>query len=1111
MALLGSTLQSPNVTQVDLVHRKQPGLKVPTLRAVTAIDELCGSLSRDGSGKACYNLRKLRKAGIRSETVPAALKELVVALGSGCEEKLISSQEFDLVVNVLYFLRSLIEVLLDSSDIMLTSTLADYDSISWVLLDMSAVEQVQAMKYWLSWPMARWLRDPHIAGEEPEHLKKEKYFQWLGTGLFRFPVRGVVRKHMKNMIASNTRSVPAAELCLGLLQGVKRGCAPVSEAFQLVSCIKHKTALSQDIPFDYEEEFGEKFYQIFAKESGDSTVYSTSGGDKWKKKLEPRTFIRKLWNPSSRASYDSLRSEGGRAGEIFRHLIRRDERKINFEDIPDVGQLDPVSGGLKVAPFDKEGAIKETLDALSLIIKKKKPLGNFRKLVEEDLNSEKTNLSELRTLLKTGRWSLGGGSREGFCASHEGGLYDNTLLDELQMPFLDMIEIAPGVTVTRYGFPLPTYEYVLRKILKDFPEDTPLRAKVALCLEPLKCRVITKGESFPYWFSQAFQKASRDCLLDTPAFCLTGVPVDGSHVWGLEKQTKDLGLAFDKWVSGDYSAATDGLSLRANQKCLAVLLSCLGATSEERRVCRQVLGAHEIFYPEHLEYDSNDQLDPFVMTNGQLMGSLLSFPVLCAINLTAYWLALEEFTGRTFRREELPCLVNGDDILFKASDAFYEVWKKWVARAGFTLSPGKNYISPNFLTVNSEAWLYKPCDGKPQFRKLRYLNAGLLMFEAQGPKRPAMRTETAEAPFVEKMQFCLDNSINPRRTFRRLKHHYKGKIEIFSRWKRRWDRKSQRWVTVDPGFYNLCVPTELGGLGLKIPEELRDEVHITPAQQRLAGRSNHWWKSTGFINPAPRNPNIRVSTVFDQMRPIDTTFPIPYPLISRDKTEPLRENEVRVSDVTASRRNGRPLFNCQNPSAGDQPHYVIRDIDTRHIRNKKRKGNCPVIKRPFDFHLEFRVNKAPVTPSDPEKDEGPTDEASLESDWFTPDPVLPKMAEMATGSADTPLYRTDSWTVDPVHSPYVTPSSWKASLPDYVLGLIQDFTTPTWLRNTGTGCMPLNPRFDRMARYFFGDIDLRQVAFQPWVKGHDHSFVEPFDDRWQSRSDRTRMSILSNY
>lgn len=45
----------------------------------------------------------------------------------------------------------------------------------------------------------------------------------------------------------------------------------------------------------------------------------------------------------------------------------------------------------------------------------------------------------------------------------------------------------------------------------------------------------------------------------------------------------------------------------------------------------------------------------------------------------------------------MPVRVNGDDILFKCDEEFYYgFWKPAVAAIGFTLSPGKNYVSDAF-------------------------------------------------------------------------------------------------------------------------------------------------------------------------------------------------------------------------------------------------------------------------------------------------------------------------------------------------------------------------------------------------------------------------------
>lgn len=90
----------------------------------------------------------------------------------------------------------------------------------------------------------------------------------------------------------------------------------------------------------------------------------------------------------------------------------------------------------------------------------------------------------------------------------------------------------------------------------------------------------------------------------------------------------------------------------------------------------------------------------------QLMGSPLSFPILRAINYVAYRSALKKYIkdlgGDWTKAEKLEMRVNGDDILFKCNKHFYnDYWKPSVAMIGFTLSPGKNYISSSFLTVNN--------------------------------------------------------------------------------------------------------------------------------------------------------------------------------------------------------------------------------------------------------------------------------------------------------------------------------------------------------------------------------------------------------------------------
>jgi len=79
--------------------------------------------------------------------------------------------------------------------------------------------------------------------------------------------------------------------------------------------------------------------------------------------------------------------------------------------------------------------------------------------------------------------------------------------------------------------------------------------------------------------------------------------------------------------------------------------------------------------------------------------------------------------GRKYTLKELPLVVNGDDILFRAiNHAHYELWKHITKVCGLKFSIGKNYTSRNLLVINSE--LYKVT--RNGLRQLPQLNMRLL-------------------------------------------------------------------------------------------------------------------------------------------------------------------------------------------------------------------------------------------------------------------------------------------------------------------------------------------------------------------------------------------------
>jgi hypothetical protein len=77
-------------------------------------------------------------------------------------------------------------------------------------------------------------------------------------------------------------------------------------------------------------------------------------------------------------------------------------------------------------------------------------------------------------------------------------------------------------------------------------------------------------------------------------------------------------------------------------------------------------------YPRDKE--TGTQVEPGLMKRGQLMGSILSFPILCLANLGLYLRVTQESQRNWTDKQRLDAvLVNGDDMLYVASpDLFYK-------------------------------------------------------------------------------------------------------------------------------------------------------------------------------------------------------------------------------------------------------------------------------------------------------------------------------------------------------------------------------------------------------------------------------------------------------
>jgi len=215
-----------------------------------------------------------------------------------------------------------------------------------------------------------------------------------------------------------------------------------------------------------------------------------------------------------------------------------------------------------------------------------------------------------------------------------------------------------------------------------------------------------------------------------------------------------------------------------------------------------------VLYEHRLEYAISTQKDLIggFQGTGQLMGSTLSFPILCVVNFMCLI--------RAYRRrfpyldlyspaflDEAPVLINGDDILFRADRKLYEIWNEEIKNVGFELSLGKNYCHRNLMSVNSQMWYCNTIEMYSgilhdnsmslhfNLTKVNYLNVGLLIGQSKVQKvedQLSVDTTLCAGWYNE----CIPNCLEPERAHKRFLHYnmeriinetsYNGKKSIFN-------------------------------------------------------------------------------------------------------------------------------------------------------------------------------------------------------------------------------------------------------------------------------------------------------------------------------------------
>jgi len=164
--------------------------------------------------------------------------------------------------------------------------------------------------------------------------------------------------------------------------------------------------------------------------------------------------------------------------------------------------------------------------------------------------------------------------------------------------------------------------------------------------------------------------------------------------------TEERFVAFQKFglgegemlVSGDYTSATDNLKIDVAEELLVCF--CYKYNLWARSLGRMQIPYWILEFARRslrvtiLKKDGSAHLH----TKGQLMGSLLSFPLLCLQN---------HFAFKSLVPRPVPVKINGDDIVTVLTEQEYTKWSLGVQAYGLELSPGKTFKDKSFFSLNS--------------------------------------------------------------------------------------------------------------------------------------------------------------------------------------------------------------------------------------------------------------------------------------------------------------------------------------------------------------------------------------------------------------------------
>lgn len=300
------------------------------------------------------------------------------------------------------------------------------------------------------------------------------------------------------------------------------------------------------------------------------------------------------------------------------------------------------------------------------------------------------------------------------------------------------------------------YDRMWQMAVKEAPNAIPIGLP-----EPFKVRVITAGPALKQTVLKPIQKLLWRTLFRKDVFRLIGEPVNAEIV----TSALGTGALGEVFVSGDYKASTDNLHSWVSELLLDEVIACLVINDQDfnpefylelKTMMKQMLTGHMILHPDmktsFLKARANGKdclefLDGCLaeQKEGQLMGSVISFPFLCLANAAICRLAMEISESKTlnlhgkYNRARL--LINGDDCVFpgvqpsEKHPGIFSIWKEISEFIGLTSSVGKTYVHRDFFTINSIQFNVFNTWEENYIKQVPYVNMGLIYGQSKSGQR----------------------------------------------------------------------------------------------------------------------------------------------------------------------------------------------------------------------------------------------------------------------------------------------------------------------------------------------------------------------------------------